>query len=395
MPRILVSLVSEQVAPNVLLILDAEFAGVERYLFVSTAEMEEKNQVQHILTATNLPEEKVLTITVDAYDPRLIHAALAAQCSAEAGQYIVNLTCGTKMMSLGMWSYFSRPEFRAEFFYVSLGENSCRRVFPLEKAEVVPLNYRFSLSTYLTAYGISEQENPLPYQRLPELEGRLFQDHLTARQPVASEPKPVWYFPNHLEFLRTNVKKPRRPLPEVPLSVMPWTVDWLAYLNYPLQDEQAINQHELRYLISGWFEHYVRGEICEQLNLSTTAMASQIKLYRSGQPWKYSNHEFDVMFLYRNRLYIVECKTAIRRNPAQTRRIFNEALYRLAALKRDFGLNVSVALVLLTDQLRIQKGARKGQPDPRYLRRAELFDVPVIDQPLLAAGPSSWVPLLL
>ncbi|MEL7222359.1 MAG: DUF1887 family CARF protein, partial [Bacteroidota bacterium] len=312
---------------------------------------------------------------------------LEAECPTENVAYWVNLTGGTKMMALAVWAYFTQTNLRAECFYVSLGENNCRRIFPFQHTEVLPLQYRFSLNTYLTAYGITEQDNPRDYHRNPALETKLFQDTLRAHQPLDSVEEPVWWFANYLEYLRT---KSKRSLPHIKLDREAWIQDWLQYLDYEPQQDDIIGQSELQYLTSAWFEHYIHDVIADYLKLPDDAIASQVKLYRSGQHWKYRNHEFDVIFLYRNRLYVIECKTAISRNRPQTRRLFDEAIYRLAALKRDFGLNVTVGLVVLSDQLR-----RREQFDPAFAKRADLLKVALIDQALLAAGPAEWVPLLL
>lgn len=390
MSRTLVSLVSEQTAPNLMLLLDPAFQQADRYLFVSTPQMNEMQQLDYLLDAAKLPASKVQILTVPAFEPARIYQVLEAECPSQDVQYWVNLTGGTKMMALAVWAYFTQPNLQAECFYVSLGENNCRRIFPFQQAEVMPLQYRFSLRTYLTAYGIAEQDNPQAYQRNPSLEAKLFRDTLSAHKPLDSMDEPIWWFANYLEYLRTNVKKPKRPQPHVRLDREPWVVEWLQYIGYQPKQEEIISQTELRYLTSAWFEHYIHDVIADYLKLPSDAIASQAKLYQSSRHWKYSNHEFDVIFLYRNRLYVIECKTAISRNRTQTRRLFDEAIYRLAALKRDFGLNVTVGLVVLTDQLR-----RRKQFDPAFAKRADLLKVALIDQTLLAAGPAEWVPVLI
>lgn len=293
------------------------------------------------------------------------------------------------MMALATWAYFTQNNIQAECFYVPLGENNYRRIFLSQQIEIIPLRYRFNLQTYLTAYGLSKQENPPMYTRNVEVEKRMFDDTIQERLPLAEPAKNSWWFANYLEHIRKRVKKKDRPKPYILLTAEDWIPEWLHYLGYTPKVEDRISQSELRYLISGWFEHYIHDVIAEYLQLPSDAIASQVKLYRSGQAWKYSNHEFDIIFLYRNRVYVIECKTAIRRNRRETHRLFNETIYRLAALKRDFGLNVSVGLVVLSDQLR-----RRKEIDPVFAKRADLLKVVLIDQPLLVAGPATWVSLL-
>jgi len=76
------------------------------------------------------------------------------------------------------------------------------------------------------------------------------------------------------------------------------------------------------------------------------------------------DNEFDVLFVYRNVLYMVECKTASNKS----KNIFLESLYKVAALRQYFMLTVKAVLCVLFDITPLNK------------ERARLTGIEVIDR---------------
>lgn len=389
MRRVLVSMVSAQPAPNLMLILDPAFAGADLYLFISTPRMNQEQQFEKLLAAAHLPSDKVEKVTVPADDVAGIHEVLSGTCPFDEHFYWLNITGGTKVMGFAIGNYFSNPACTVEMFYVALGNNAYRKIYPPNQAETKPLNYRFTLATYLTAYGIRQKELPVLYNRSYELEQLMMRDCIAGAPIALQVEKPSWWFANHLDALREKSGEDY-----LVIRAVEWMESWLGYIGYEPLNPQLLTKSELRYLKSAWFEHYIQELILRSLHLVKGSTAVGVKWYRDGADWKYRNNEFDVLFMHENRLHIVECKTAMRRNRRETKMIFNNTLYKIAALKRDFGLNVKVGLVTLSDQLREKKrGGRRPIPD--YDVRAELFDMPVIDMDVLSKGEKVWLPHLL
>lgn len=70
-------------------------------------------------------------------------------------------------------------------------------------------------------------------------------------------------------------------------------------------------------------------------------MASGIALYRDGE--EFNDNEVDVAFVYQNRLYIIECKVWLSATTEKNKKLnsnVHDALYKLAAISKDFGLVV-------------------------------------------------------
>jgi hypothetical protein len=65
---------------------------------------------------------------------------------------IVNLTGGTKIMSIGVYNFFK--ERKSTIFYLPIGKNIYKQIFPSLKQREHKLNFRISLKDYFISYGI-------------------------------------------------------------------------------------------------------------------------------------------------------------------------------------------------------------------------------------------------
>jgi len=129
MSKVLVTLVSEQTIPNVEFIREME-DQVDRFLFISTERMEKVGNRQWILDTVKLDQEKVLDpLIVDAFSFEDIEEKLI-QAVNDEDTYIVNLTGGTKIMSLAVYEFFKT--LRSEMFYLT-GRGEKIKVHPGRK----------------------------------------------------------------------------------------------------------------------------------------------------------------------------------------------------------------------------------------------------------------------
>ncbi len=104
--KILISLVSDQTIPNVLFI--KEHSQCDAYLFISTQRMEAKGRTADIIRAAGINGKNCTTLIVDENSPKLISAALHAMKINDDDAFLVNLTCGTKIMTLTVHDFFSK-----------------------------------------------------------------------------------------------------------------------------------------------------------------------------------------------------------------------------------------------------------------------------------------------
>lgn len=145
--RVLVSILSDNNIPNYLFIKEIE--GVwDALVFISTSKMNEKRR--HIINTLGADNDSVTFVTIDSDDYNKSLAELSDKLPGnEEDAFLVNLTGGTKMMSLAVYKYFSEIA-RTEFFYVS---QSATKYHSLSKGMSYSLDYRVSLEEYFGLYG--------------------------------------------------------------------------------------------------------------------------------------------------------------------------------------------------------------------------------------------------
>ena len=124
---------------------------------------------------------------------------------------------------------------------------------------------------------------------------------------------------------------------------------------------------EINYLTGGWFEEYGYNLIREHIQLNNDRIGLNVQISHAG-----TQNEFDVMFVHENVLYVIECKTALKDDG---RNLLNDTLYKLSALKKDFGLIVRGYLFTLDKNLRDADGRIKND----YQNRAALLGVRLVD----------------
>ncbi len=161
MGNVLVSLVSKQTIPDVLFIkeMEKDRENVRMYLFVSTEKMEGKGKTDSIIQGSHIEKSKTEIIKVVEDSIEDINSKLtefAKEKLSDEDNLIVNLTGGTKIMSIGVYNFFTeRPKERASnIYYLPIGKNIYKQIPPSLEQREHKLNFRISLKDYLISYGI-------------------------------------------------------------------------------------------------------------------------------------------------------------------------------------------------------------------------------------------------
>jgi len=166
MSVVLVSLVSDQTIPNIEFIREMG-SEIDNYLFISTKSMENIGNRQWILDTVSLEEDKLLDpVIVNPFSFEDIEAKLIQSINDE-DTYFVNLTGGTKVMSLAVYEFFKTVN--SQMYYLS-GKGEMIKVHPGRKKVPSELKAKISLSDYLSAYGftIQSQCSPLKSKKSAE-----------------------------------------------------------------------------------------------------------------------------------------------------------------------------------------------------------------------------------
>ncbi len=358
MSNVLVSLVSTQTIPNVLFIKEMEkrMENIRMYLFVSTEKMEDKGKTDFIIQGSHIKKSKkeiikVVEDSIEDINSKLIE--FAKEKLSDEDNLIVNLTGGTKIMSIGVYNFFK--ERTSTIYYLPIDKNIYKQIFPSLTHREHKLNFRISLKDYLISYGIEIKSKDINKTlKDKEYTESLFREFLNNKIDTEI-----------IDELRKERNKKEIRLDEKIKS-------FLEKIKFDIEKEGSINKKDINYLTGGWLEEYgynlVRGHI--QLDDNKIGLNVQISHDKT-------QNEFDVMFVHENILYVIECKTALKDDK---RNLLNDTLYKLSALNKNFGLNVRGYLFTLDRNLRGPEGEIKKD----YQNRSDLLKVTLVDRAILS-----------
>jgi hypothetical protein len=299
MKTILVTIVSDQTIPNVLFIKEKQ-REASLFLFITTAEMEQKGKTNAIIKACHLGLNKTQRILVNGTKPAEVIKELRKWIDFHHAdqQFLVNLTGGTKMMALAIHSLFSN--FSSGFYYLPIGKNTIVQVLEQFEEKETPLRYRLSLYEYLKA-------NSLQFSIK---EGMVYSSSQCN------------------EIFKTWEKHDFRSI-DFPLKLAE------SFSGFDLQVENAAGE---------WFEEYIYFLVKEKYKLTQNRISSSVMIFTDAESPQHDN-EFDLMWVHENELYVAECKVTLGKAPVIA---VLKPLYKLSALSKNFGLKTNSYLLTLS-----------------------------------------------
>lgn len=299
MKTILVSILSDYIMPNFLLI--KEFEGkYDELLFISTSKMiEQEEKALYMEKALHLPHGTAKVIKTEEDDLLQITEILENSLSLSSeNNYLVNITGGTKLMSLAVYSFFAKMP-HSEFFYVPAGKNVVKC---MNSATTTDLKYRCNLEEYFMLHGLTfecEEKRMFDYSKAASLFNTCKQRNFN-----------IW-----------GVKE--------------------------IRNAHSAENAKLRSYYSGaWFEEYTYFRIKKELKLDDESIVTGAKIKRKGGKHIHDN-EIDIMFVRDNMLYVGECKVGMTGYQSTVKDTAEKYLYKLAAISKDFGLRVNSYLLSL------------------------------------------------
>lgn len=294
MSTILVSIISEQTIPNLLLIKELE-GQYDDMLFITTKRMEDTGQSRWIEKAADIIENSVKRVIVDPDSIENVTNTLKQEVQLNV-EFIVNLTGGTKPMSLAIYQYFTKPKNR--IVYLPIGKNEIKEFYPAEA--ITCINYRLNLKEYLSAYGIF-------FESLPK--------------------EAIKQFDLLKQILR------------------------MYKLNgFNSQDvSKEYTSSDANFFTGIWFEQYIYHLLIKQLNLRDNDIETDLKINNFKEKQRAgADNQLDIAFTHNNELYIVEAKVSIGKEKLNKSNLEN-ILFKLSAINRNFGIKSHPYVVTLAD----------------------------------------------
>ena len=328
MSTVLVSLISNQTIPNLQFIKEKK---ADHYLFISTHKMETDGVTKWLLDTSKLRADQHTTITVDALSYDAIIKALG-EAVDDDNLYIVNLTGGTKIMSLAVNDFFKN--INSEMYYLT-GRNKYIKIFPGRTKPVLDLKSTINLEEYLNAYGFQVSSKSDAIKPLHETKC-LLDYYLNEITEVDYE---------ILGRIRNKFRSKKKGISD--LSKEPEIESLLSRFNFKCNIANKLDKNEVKYLTGEWLEEYVYLTLKEQ---------EQIEDEFIGMGWivdkdfggKLPSNEFDVLFIKNNALHILECKSSIFIDLEEKRNIVSETLYKSDSLRNGMGLFANTAILTLS-----------------------------------------------
>lgn len=365
MKNILVSLVSDQTIPNILAI---EHFRPDELLFMTTVEMEGKGKVSAIkntLDRMGLEYNDRISKVVIQEDSILdCHRKLDRWImEREDSEFILNLTCGTKIMSIAAYEFFK--DYSSKMIYIPIPKNEYIIPFPKKNpGKSIKLDLRLSVIQYLTAYGLDVlneaklnkyHEDAIRRKELSEWIVKNYEDlknlfiWLSGNLRSHRDDDKGYDFTGNFSGANKEEKK------------------FLEKFAFKLEGDtvfKKLSRSEIRYITGGWLEEFCFNEISELKNRGIDDAVIGLSLMNiQGR-----DNEFDVMFTKENSLYFVECKSLDQYEDRDT-----NVLYKIGALQKEFGLRVKSFLVTTSPYI-----LKNGKLRPSVSARAEQFNTVVV-----------------
>lgn len=396
---LLVSLVSDQTIPNVQLIKQLK-EQVTDYFFVTTSKMELNGTRSWIEKACQISGDK---IEVDQFSFAGIAEKLSGYDFEIYDKIIVNLTGGTKIMTLVAYDFFKN--IGADIYYVTGRNNDYIKLFPVKKNSTSTFSDSATLEEYLLAYGFSIHKGELSGISFEQTE-KVFKGFCNVN---------IMDYEEAAKLINSNRKKGIKNKDFDKVS------DFLNAIGFVPETACCLSKTETKYLSGDWFEEYVGLRIKRELNLSDNnifistelkkALSQKVKndaLLLLGEVSEQESekdfiNEMDVMFMHDNKFYSIECKSSIiayktvQKNGEIKEKPYNilgETIYKSDSLAKRFGLYANTAILTLTDFVEYCQSEDTGVHKTKIkemeevINRANLSNIKLIDKKMLISNNS-------
>lgn len=343
-----VCLISEQAAANLLPVLDPEFKPNEAIFLVSKT-MKEKAA----FLADAFKAQKVKVNLVDLIDEfnfgEMEDQLIDLISQYENSNIALNVTGSTKLISIAAANAFNLVQ--KPIFYIDTDKN---RIVFLSKNEhkewlpELPLNAQNKIDIYLSAYGAKVINTSNPEQQrelLPSINALIKNyDQYQNIVPLLNKFASISQSNGYKASLDNESKKINK------FHDFLFHLDYLDIIDFDGSTINFKNKKVKEFLNGGWLEDYTYNEIKDITHIQDILCNADVanhKYQRNKNEYSPENkgnkNEFDITFIAKNKLHIIECKTLLMDKGAGVKA--EDILYKLETLKDYGGLMTKKCLV--------------------------------------------------
>lgn len=320
-----VCLVSAQAAPNLLPVLDPELRPEEVVLLVSEKMNKVANALYAVLSELGVKAE-IVPLSDEHSDHVIEETLLQIASKRDRQEILLNLTGGTKLMALVAQTVAQAANWRS--FYVDVDTDA---IVWLDRTPGKKLAEQLRLRHYLKSYGFELLDSPVRPQ-ITRDQRDLMQTLITQ---IGSLEKPL----TQLNWLTQQAEDKKQ------LKI---TMDAQQTNDYSLgallrhfaeADLLQVNGNTISYadetarnfVKGGWLELYTYSCVVDVTG-ETGIRDKAANLTVIGDGVK---NEMDIAMMARNRLFVIECKTARMDRPQAPKA--NDTLFKLSEICRRVG----------------------------------------------------------
>lgn len=320
-------LVSAQAAPNLLPALDPAMKPAEAILLVSAKMQARADALEKVLVQTGVKTTRVNLANEHDFDA--LETTLGELADTRDGQSIaLNVTGGTKLMALAAQSIAQAAGWSV--FYVDADTDEV--IWLGKHASRHQLTEQLRLRHYLMGYGFELRngiERPQPSARHTELLDTLLSQIGSLEQPLGQL---NWLAQSAENTGKLSVTLTTQQQDSRSLEALFRNFEHAGVLR--VQGEQLIfpDAEQLAFAKGGWLEHHVFRTVSRLTGeLGIRDKAANLKVTDANGV----ENELDIAFMARNRLFVIECKTARMDKPEAPKA--NDTLFKLAEICRRVG----------------------------------------------------------
>lgn len=371
---LLISLISDQAIPNIQMIKEvrSKYENCD-YLMITTNVMEKKGVSDNILKACNIIENvRKIEVSCDSYVD--IKKLISDLNYSDYEKIIVNITGGTKMMMLAAFDFFKEMS-NTEIYYIPGNSLKYSQLYPENSKPTFA--QKIKLKEYLTGYGFKITETESSGITIEQTK-IIFDSYCKGE------------FDKHKDA--QTILRAKRGKGILKIDDSNELSEFLSDIKYTPVEKGKLNQLEIKYLSGEWFEEYIGYKVKTDLELSDNEILVGAKIFAESKGKNINSlkelidddseadnnkveNEIDVMFVYNNSLYVIECKTSIiniKEEPKEKKdkkgniqkdengniiyypkkkkdNILGETIFKSDALKTKFGLYAKSYIFTLTD----------------------------------------------
>jgi len=381
--KVMVCLISDQHVPNLLTVHAVE---PDLLFLLETPGMKSKRAAANFIKAIRMgnskkPKCRIKTLMEENSIRATSELLGTLFFNYSEAEWIVNITGGTKPMSIGAFEFFKNKT--AKILYVPIIAQS--QAIDFSSGSFIDLKYKLRIKEFLAGYGFDYLKKDEKISKNEERAKKLLElaANLSANIDLAHkimndlDIKFKEAYGDDIEAARTKARN--KGITLVNFEIPDNKIRNLLSIAFGLhEDGRTLNgilkDHDVQFLTGGWLEVFIWGilaKYCTELNIFDVRLGPHPgKKSDNNDLQNKVKNDLDIAFMYGQSLRFVECKTGDQRHDPSG----NETLYKVEAIKKQLGA-LNIKSYLATTAPNILKG---NEIKDAIAERAKLYNCTII-----------------